>query len=89
MGYLRNEKGFFTMIGILLALALMCFFVYIVINAYFAPLSANKSNTGLGGPANPAAGNVKSIVGSTKDIIKDVNRKSIEQYDEVEKALNK
>jgi len=55
--------------------------------AYFAPLSANKSNTGLGDPANPAAGNVKSIVGSTKDMIKDVNRKSIEQYNEVEKNL--
>ena len=52
--------------------------------AYFAPLSANKSNTGLG---DPAAGNVKSIVGSTKDMIKDVNRKSIEQYNEVEKNL--
>lgn len=87
MNYLRNEKGFFTMIGILLALALVCFFVYIVFNAYFGPVSGNKSNTGLSGPANSGASNVKSIVGSTKDMIKDMNRKSIEQYNEIEKNL--
>lgn len=87
--YLHNEKGFFTLIGMLVALVLLCFFVYYLINVYFSPQVAQQA--GVSGPVssgNNAAASYKSIVSDTRDKIEELNKKSLDQLKQIE-GLNK
>ena len=87
--YLRNEKGFFALIGMLVVLALICFFVYYVINVYFGLQVAQQAGvSGTVSSDNNAPANYKSIISSTRDKVEELNKKSFDQLKQTE-GLNK
>jgi hypothetical protein len=84
---IRREAGFFTLIGILVALALVCIFVYFVINTYFNPQIPRQE--GVTAPSGSSTvNNYQSIIGSTKEKINEMNTKTLEQLKQVE-SINK
>ena len=87
--YLKNEKGYLSLIGMLIALALLGYFVYIVINAYFNPISPAGQKGGSSSSFSTSPGTVNpSIVDQTRNDIKKLNQKSLEQIQQIE-GLNK
>ncbi|MDD5347867.1 MAG: hypothetical protein PHT59_04560 [Candidatus Omnitrophica bacterium] len=85
MKYLKDEKGFYSLIGILVALALLFFFVYYVINTYFG--SGFPWQQGTRG-SNNAAVNYRSVINSTRENIDTMNTKTMEQLQQID-ALKK
>jgi len=86
---LRNEKGFFTLIGMLVALALLCYFVYYLINVYYSPNVAQQP--GVSGPVslgNNSVVNYGSIVSDARKKVEELNKKSFDQLKQIE-GLNK
>jgi hypothetical protein len=84
--YQLNEKGFAGLIGMLVALALICFFVYYMMNNYFkAQVSLPESAGIIPGSGNSPV-NYQSIVTNTRDKMEEINKKSLDQLKQVEEA---
>ncbi len=85
--YPGNEKGFFSLIGMLVALALICYFVYYMMNTYFKAEVTLPESAGINsGPVNPGA-NYQSVITNTRQKIEEVNKKSFDQLKQVEEAI--
>ncbi len=85
--YPGNEKGFISLIALLVVLALICYFAYYVVNTYFgSQVSLQTSGTGTGENNVPVG--YKSVVSDTRDKLQEINKKSIEQLNQIEE-LNK
>ncbi len=87
--YPRNEKGFISLIAMLVVLALVCFFAYYGINTYFGSQSMREiSGTGSGstGENNVPVG-FKSVVSDTRNKLQEINKKSVEQLNQIEEVI--
>ncbi len=83
MKYLANDKGFFSILGILLALALLFFGAYYMINVYFGKGPGGGVSAGSASSGEPAS-NYQSVIQSTKDNINKMNSKTMEQLQQVD-----
>ena len=76
----RNEKGFLSLIGMLLTLVITCYLFYILINSYFkSSISASRTaNIGMGSGGEVSGGidtsGYRSIVGSVKSTLNDAGQ---------------
>ncbi len=84
--YTGNEKGFISLIAMLVVLALVCFFAYYVVNTYFGSQSMRETlgtcevSTG----ENKVPVGFKSVVSDTRNKLQEMNKKSIEQFNQIE-----
>lgn len=85
--YLGNKKGFFSLIGMLIALALICFFVYYMMNTYFKTQTSLPDSVGVSSGSGNAVANYQSIVTNTKNKVEEINKKSLDQLKQAEEAL--
>jgi hypothetical protein len=80
--YLRGEEGFFTLIGIILAVAITLFLCYLVLNTYFKPTGVDKSTQDMlsnyGIDASGSIGAYNSAKVKIKDIKKELNRRGVQ-----------
>jgi hypothetical protein len=85
--YLPDEKGFVSLIGMLVALALICFFVYYMMNTYFKAQVSLPEQAGVSaGPGNTGA-NYQSIITNTREKVETINKKSMDSLKQTEDAL--
>ena len=76
----RNEKGFLSLIGMLFALAIVCYFFYILLNSYFkgSVVTQGTANIGMGAGSEASGGistsGYRSIVGDVKNTLKDASQ---------------
>ncbi len=85
--YPGNEKGFFALIGMLVALALICFFVYYMMNNYFKPVLSVPAQSGLGSGSENSGSNYQSIISNTRNKVEEINKKSTDSLKQAEEAL--
>ena len=86
---IANEKGYLSLISMLIALALLGYFVYIVINAYFNPITPSGQKGASSGPVSSNPGMVNpSIVDKTRSDIQKLNQRTLDQLKQVE-GINK
>ena len=85
--YHSNEKGFASLIGMLVALALICFFVYYMMNTYFKAQVSLPESSGInpGGGDSPA--NYQSVISNTRNKVEAINKKSVDSLKQAEEAL--
>ena len=79
--YLGQEKGFISLLGLLLSLAITCFLFYILFNVYFR-VPATRENPGndtFSQAASIPVSDYKSIVNTTKSKLQDINKKEQER----------
>ena len=86
-----NEKGFFSLIGMLIALGLICYFVYYMMNTYFKaefalPESAAVNSKAINPGTVNSGANYQSVITNTRDKIEEINRKSLDQIKQVEEV---
>ena len=74
-----------SLIGMLIGLALLGYFVYIVINAYFNPIAPSGQRTSSSGPAsnNPSMVN-PSIVDKARSDVEKLNQRTLDQLKQVQ-----
>jgi type IV secretory pathway TrbF-like protein len=81
---LGNNKGFVTLLGTILTLAIICYLVYILVNTLLKPtIPDNETNSTLQSN-NIDTTNYKSIADSVRNRVKDLNKKSLEQANQIE-----
>lgn len=85
--YFGNEKGFFTLIGMLVALVLICFLVYYMMNTYFKTAVSVPAQSGLSSGLESSGANYQSIVTNTRNKVEDINKKSGDTLKQAEDAL--
>jgi len=87
--YLRDKKGFLTLLGMIFALAIACYLFYIVLNAFFKkPVSDKNIDNAL---------SEQGIDTSTRERIEETTRKRIDnitkehfnQLENTEKQLSR
>ena len=84
----KNEKGFLSLIGMVLALAITCYLFYILINSYFKdsmPVSRTANiGTGSGGEVSTGidTSGYRSIVNSTRNTLNSVEEQHQGQINE-------
>ena len=86
--YLRDQKGFLSLISMLVTLAIICFCVYYMMKNYFSPQIAGMAGVSSPGLSGNVMGSAQSIVSSTREKVDEINRKSQEQMNQLEQ-LNK
>ena len=87
--YIRDKRGFFTFLGIVFALAIVCFLFYIVLKTYFkAPFSNEKINSSLVDQGIDTT-SYQRIEETTREKIHDINQKRINELEDIEKQLVK
>ena len=85
--YQFNEKGFASLIGMLVALALICFFVYYMMNTYFKAQVSLPESAGINpGPGNSVV-NYQSIISNTRNKVEEINKKSMDSLKQAEESL--
>jgi hypothetical protein len=85
--YFGNEKGFFSLIGMLVALALVCFSVYYMMNTYFKTTVSVPAQSGLSSGPESSEANYQSIVTNTRNKVEDINKKSMDTLKQADDAL--
>jgi hypothetical protein len=86
--YPGNEKGFFSLIGMVVTLALICFFVYYMMNTYFkTAVSSVPAESGLSSGSENSGANYQSIISNTRNKVEDINKKSMDSLKQAEQAL--
>ncbi len=80
MKRLNNNEGFLTILGMVFALVLVCWMVYITFHSY---LLQPKSSTG----GNEGAGNIADIKSQTRQKIEVITQQHTRELDSVEKEL--
>ena len=84
----RNEKGFLSLIGMVLTLAIVCYFFYILINGYFKGSipALRTANVGMGSGGEVSTGidtsGYRSIVNSTRNTLNSVEEQHQGQINE-------
>ena len=80
----RFKKGFFTLLGVLLAIVIVFFLFYLLSKVYFGnPSSDNKTKEFLSKQGIDASSH-KTILDSTTKKIEDINKKLRSQTEELE-----
>jgi len=82
--YLGDKKGFFSLIGMLIALALICFFVYYMMNTYFKTQTFLPDSVDVTSGSGNTAANYQSIISNTRDKVEELNKKSLDQLKQAE-----
>jgi len=87
--YIANEKGFWSLISILITLALIGYFAYFIINAYFKPLSKTGSKTTSSDEGGSSPGMVNpSVVDQARSEVDKLNQRTFDQLQQI-KEINK
>lgn len=68
-----NKKGFASLIGMLLTLVIISFLIYILLNTYLKPTIVDHGTS-----------NYKSIADSVRNRVEELNKKSLEQTNQLE-----
>jgi len=85
--YVKGNKGFLTLLGLVFALAIICWFAYFALNVYFKQPSSeiNIDN------ALPASGVStfyrQTIVDTTRKKIENITEQHIKELNDVKKQL--
>ncbi|MCX5708446.1 MAG: hypothetical protein NTY14_05695 [Candidatus Omnitrophica bacterium] len=85
--YPGNEKGFFSLIGMIVSLALICFFVYYMMNNYFKAQVSVPDESGLSSGSESSSVNYQSIISNTRNKVEEINKKSMDSLKQAEDAL--
>jgi hypothetical protein len=85
--YPGNEKGFFSLIGMLVALALICFFVYHMMNNYFKATVSVPAQSGLSSSSQNSGVSYQSVITNTRSKVEEINKKSADSFNQAEEAL--
>jgi hypothetical protein len=83
--YLYREKGFVSLIGMLVALGLICWLAYYLLNSYFKPSKVLPEAGPEGGKVSASYNN---IVSDARDKVNQINKKSQGQSQQLEE-MNK
>jgi predicted membrane protein len=75
--FYKERNGFFTILGTLLAVAIILFLCYLLLNNYFKkPLLDNKTQ-GVLSEQGINTSNYRTILDSTKDKLKDIEKQAL------------
>jgi hypothetical protein len=85
--YYSNEKGFASLIGMLVALALICFFVYYMMNTYFKAQVSLPESSGINSGSDNSPANYQSVISNTRNKVEAINKKSMDSFKQAEEAL--
>jgi hypothetical protein len=85
--YPGNEKGFFALIGMVVTLGLICFFVYYMMNNYFKPALSVPAQSGLSSGSENSGANYQSLISNTRNKVEEINKKSMDSLKQAEDAL--
>ncbi|MFH0732352.1 MAG: hypothetical protein V2A72_05475 [Candidatus Omnitrophota bacterium] len=83
ISYNRNSKGFFSIVGLLLAAALIMVLVYIMMRNYVNPPIDAKEKEALG-KSGIDSSSYKGILDSTKKKIQDINKQKQNQANDAD-----
>jgi hypothetical protein len=81
-----DEKGFASLIGMVVALALICFFVYYMMNTYFKAQVSLPESVGINSSSGNSVTNYQSIVTNTRNKVEEINKKSMDALKQAEEA---
>lgn len=90
--YLRDKRGFLTLLGLIFTLAIICWLFYILMNTYFKRLPTNKSLQGQGVDLSGQgidATNYQSVTDSTRKKIEDINKQRLKEREDIQGQLSK
>ncbi len=79
--YLRNKKGFASLIGLVLAVAIVCFLAYIALNTYFKRPIADKSLNQTLSEQKIDTTSYQSLIKSTKSKIEDITQQRSQELE--------
>ena len=82
----QYRKGFFTLLGIVMALAVTCVLYYMLFNIYFKNYSVKtEDETGPLSPQNgPSIHNYQSTVDRAREKIKSMKKQQLDQFKQIE-----
>ena len=79
--YLSREKGFASLIGMLVVLGLVCLLTYYLINSYYRPAQTLQVEEPQGSKASVS---YSTIVSHSRDKVEQINKKSQNQFKQLE-----
>ena len=80
---LKNKQGFLSLIGMLLAVAIICFISYFAWNTYFRKSPLDKAAQETLNEQGINTANTQTILGSTKNKLKEIQNQAAKQLEEV------
>ena len=87
--YLRDKRGFLTLLGMIFALVIACYLFYIVLNAYFRkPASDKKIDKALSEQGIDTS-SYQRIEETTRKKINDITKEHLNELENIEKQLNR
>jgi len=87
--YLSQERGFLSLLGMVLTLSIICFLAYLLLNTYFKmPLAGQKAvNAGIypdiGLSTGSGVSGYRSIVNNTRGTLDSINKQHEKQIDDL------
>jgi type IV secretory pathway TrbF-like protein len=89
MAHKMNKKGFASLLGMLLAVGIVCFLVYIMLKTYFKPFLVERdTDKTQSGQTNMGITSYKTFTDSAREKVKEINKRNLEQANQFEE-LNK
>ena len=80
---LKDEKGFFTLLGLIFALLLVCIILCMMARVYFKkPVVGTKDASGILLEENIDTSNYKAIVDSVRDKTEEINQQRLNRVNE-------
>lgn len=79
----KGKQGFLTLIGMLFAIAIICFLTYFTWNVYFKNGPLDKATQGALKEQGINASSYQSVLDSTKSKLKEIQNQSAKQLEEV------
>lgn len=82
---MKNNKGFFSMVGLLLSVAIVCFLAYFALNVYFkpSPVVGDKETQTQMSQEGINTSSYQSLLDSTKERIKKVEQQELNRPNEI------
>lgn len=82
--YFKNRKGFFTLIGILLAAAIIFILFYILFNSYYKRPALDETTDKTLSEQNIDTSSYSTIVDSTRKQVKDIEGQLLDRSRQLE-----
>ncbi len=85
----RNNKGFVTLLGMLLTVGIICWLAYILLKTYFKPAFVGQGTDKIqSGQSNIGIGSYKTFTDTAREKVREINKRNFEQANQFE-DLNK
>ncbi len=81
--FLKNEKGFLSLLGLLFTLAIILFVCYIMINTYLRKPISDKSTEKVISEQNIDTSSYQSIVDTTRKRVQDIEKQAEERQNQL------